>query len=147
MDYPADFHDAHLRHWEDGELLFKHDRWANADQLYGLSAECGLKAVMRCSGMPVGQYGVPTQRKHRQHVNLLWREFRTFVSGRIGGQYLNSLPAGDPFASWSIEDRYAHRGHFDNARVRPHRSAADGIRKMVQRARRDRGYEGSVRIV
>ena len=55
MSHLADFHDAHLRHWQDAELLFRHDRWANADQLYGLSAECGLKAVMRLLEMPVGR--------------------------------------------------------------------------------------------
>lgn len=43
----TDFVDAHERHWRDAELLWQHQRWANADQLYGLSAECGLKALMR----------------------------------------------------------------------------------------------------
>jgi len=38
-----DFLDPHDRHWEDGERLFGVSRWANADHLYGLSAECGLK--------------------------------------------------------------------------------------------------------
>ena len=138
MSHPADFHDAHLRHWQDAELLFRHDRWANADQLYGLSAECGLKAVMRRLGMRVRSDGAPEQSKHRQHVDILWPEFRKFVRGRIGGRYLNLLPGGNPFASWSIGDRYAHRRHFDRAGVSPHRSAADGICKMVRRARQDR---------
>ena len=138
MPYQADFHDAHLRHWRDGELLLRCNRWANADQLYGLSAECGLKAVMLGLGMmPVTPHGVPTQREHRQHVNLLWPEFRRFVRGRIGGRYLDLLPGGNPFASWSIEDRYAHRWHFNCARVSPRRSAADGVRKMVRRTRED----------
>ena len=88
MSHPADFHDAHLRHWQDAELLFRHDRWANADQLYGLSAECGLKAVMRRLGMPVGQHGVPTKREHKAHMPQLWAEFTAFVRGRIDGGYL-----------------------------------------------------------
>ena len=139
MPHQADFHDAHLRHWQDGELLFGHDRWANADQLYGLSAECGLKAVMLGLGMmPVTPHGVPMQREHRQHVDLLWPEFRRFVRRRIGGRYLDLLPGGNPFSSWSIEDRYAHGRHFHYASVSPLRSAADGVRKMVRRARQDR---------
>lgn len=44
--YRSDFFNAHQRHWKDAELLYKEKRWANADHLYGLSAECGLKAVM-----------------------------------------------------------------------------------------------------
>ena len=39
------------RHWEDAELLFSEKRLANADHLYGFSAECGLKAVMEALGM------------------------------------------------------------------------------------------------
>ena len=53
MPHDADFSDAHRRHWEDAELLHAYSRWANADQLYGFSAECGLKAVMQVLGMHV----------------------------------------------------------------------------------------------
>lgn len=45
MSRPAHFVDAHRRHWDDAELLLGNARWANADQMYGFSAECGLKAV------------------------------------------------------------------------------------------------------
>ena len=51
MIHPTDFVDSHRRHWQDAELLFDQSRWANADQLYGFSAECGLKAVMKALGM------------------------------------------------------------------------------------------------
>jgi len=137
MSHPADFHDAHLRHWQDAELLFRHDRWANADQLYGLSAECGLKAVMRRLGMRVRSDGAPEQSKHRQHVDTLWSEFRKFVRGRIGGRYLNLLPGGNPFASWSITDRYADGRHCNRKGVGLHRLAADKVRSMVQSAQQD----------
>ena len=71
MPHPADFVDAHHRHWTDAELLFERDRWANADQLYGFSAECGLKAVMKTFGMPVDETGTPEEREHRVHVQDL----------------------------------------------------------------------------
>ena len=45
VTHSADFSNAHNRHWQDAELLFCDRRWANADHLYGFSAECGLKAV------------------------------------------------------------------------------------------------------
>ena len=69
VTYETDFVDAHHRHWEDAELLFDHCRWGNADQLYGFSAECGLKAVMRSSGMPVDNEGTPENR-YRKHVEI-----------------------------------------------------------------------------
>ena len=137
MVYPADFHDAHLRHWQDAELLFEHQRWANADQLYGLSAECGLKAVMVDLGMPVGRHGVPTQREHRQHVDALWAEFISFASGRGGVPYVQMLPTANPFAAWSIDNRYAHGRHFSKAAVDPHRAAARTARQMAERAREE----------
>ncbi|WHF34964.1 hypothetical protein [Aeromonas salmonicida] len=43
----ADFLDAHARHWDDAESLLQAQRWANADHLYGMAAECGLKQLMR----------------------------------------------------------------------------------------------------
>ena len=137
MTYPADFADAHRRHWEDAELLFTHDRWANADQLYGFSAECGLKAVMQALGMDIDAAGVPQLPEHRQHVHALWPAFRTFVAGRSGGWYLHQIPAGEPFRDWSHHDRYASRGHYSKPAVVPHQDAARAICLMIQRARLD----------
>lgn len=85
MPRPADFVDAHRRHWDDAELLFDHARWASADQMYGFSAECGLKAVMKALGMPVDDdTGAPKKRRHWKHVQDLWPVFRTFAQGHGG---------------------------------------------------------------
>lgn len=139
MAHAADFADAHRRHWVDAELLFGRDRWANADQLYGFSAECGLKAVMRSFGMPVDVHGKPTADEHRKHVQEIWQEFRDFVAGRSGTRYLKWLPAGEPFSGWSHHDRYAHERHFDRAATEPHRDAAREIQDMVQNLNVDHG--------
>lgn len=71
MPHPADFLDAHRRHWCDAELLFNDSRWANADQMYGFSAECGLKAVMKGLGMQVDPVGIPVDERYRKHVQEL----------------------------------------------------------------------------
>ena len=39
---------------------------------YGLSAECGLKAVMRALGMQVDDEGAPIDKEHRKHIDKLW---------------------------------------------------------------------------
>ena len=141
MAYPADFTDAHHRHWQDAELLFANGRWPNADQLYGFSAECGLKTVMQALGMPVDPTtGNPAQSAHRKHVQDLWPEFAKFVAftqGRKGGRYLHLLPGGKPFASWSHHDRYVNRRSFPKQDVEQHQKAARGIRRMVRRAIQD----------
>ena len=129
----ADFRDAHLRHWQDAELLKQAGRWANADQLYGYSAECGLKAVMVANGMPVDAAGSPTERRHKQHIQNLWGAFRSFVHDRHTASLLHHLPEQNPFARWSHSDRYAASGHFTAATVSPHREAAQQVRQFCSR--------------
>lgn len=136
MAHPADFVDAHRRHWEDAELLFGNARWASADQMYGFSAECGLKAVMKELGMSVDATGTP-ERKHRRHVQDLWPVFRTFARGHGGERHLHRLPEENPFRDWSHHDRYAHRRHWMEANLGRHRDAARGVRNMVELARQD----------
>ena len=131
MTCPADFTDAQRRHWKDAELLFAHDRWANADHLYGLSAECGLKAVMLSLGMPVDSRGAPKSEKH--HLPKLWSVFEDFAARKRDGEvYLALLPNDKPFAAWSMHNRYAHRRYFEQEQVKPYRDAAGEICRMVE---------------
>ena len=127
MTLAEDFADAHGRHLKDAEQFFRQPRWANADHLYGLSAECGLKAVLDAEGQPVAV-------RYRNHVDRLWRQFQTFAAGRTGVGNLSLLPVGEPFRDWCIDQRYAHQSNFGRARVEPHRDAARAIRAMVQHA-------------
>ena len=62
MAHQEDYSDAHDRHWEDAELLRTRGRLANADHLYGFSAERGLKAAMQSLRMPF----------RKKHVQDLW---------------------------------------------------------------------------
>lgn len=45
MSHPADFHDAHLRHWQDAELLFRHDRYLRRfrEQAWNLFRDRGFR--------------------------------------------------------------------------------------------------------
>ena len=136
--HPAHLADAHRRHWEDAELLLGHARWANADQLYGYSAECGLKLVMASIGMVVDHMGVPAARRHRVHVQDLWPEFVAFASARReGARYVALLRSDAGFADWSHHDRYAHREHFVRNDAERHRDAADEVRRIVELATED----------
>ena len=137
MPHPTDYFDAHRRHWEDAELLLQNTRWASADQMYGFSAECGLKAVMKALGMPVDATGAPKKRRHRKHMPYLWPVFRAFAQGHGGIRYSSQLPEDNLFHDWSIDDRYAHRGHWEEAGMKQHRNAAREVLDMVQLARQD----------
>lgn len=41
-----DYKHAAVRHWRDGELLVTDARLENADQFYGVTAECAIKVAL-----------------------------------------------------------------------------------------------------
>lgn len=123
--WPEDFLDAHRRHWEDAELLFREGRLANADHLYGMSAECGLKYLLI-------RLGVPLSRQERLHVNELWNHFRRLPSARRFPEILGWL-GGNPFYDWRVDQRYAHRTRFDRSRVEDHRKGALKVWRLLAR--------------
>jgi hypothetical protein len=133
----ADFLDSHERHWDDAERLFQAQCWANADHLYGLAAECGLKRLMRAFGMPFDTAkDQPSSRSDRVHADGIWARYESYRCGHhLGAGYV--LPNSNPFSNWSASQRYAHRSHFDQARAQAHQSGADVVRKLIKRARED----------
>ena len=136
MPHETDYGDAHRRHWEDAELLSKNERFANADHLYGMSAECGLKRMMQSLGMPVGPKGLE-DRRYLKHLPDLWPIFITFVKDRGSTRYIREWPKGNPFDQWSINDRYANRQYCDEWIVEQHRNAALTIQDVLDRLRMD----------
>ena len=118
-----DFLDAMDRHWQDAELLHSSERLANADHLYGLSAECGLKALLEQDRKPID----------RCHINELWRNCGSLVEGRAGSTS-DFNPDANPFDDWRISDRYAHREEIISGReLQRHRSGAEQVRTMIER--------------
>ncbi len=129
----SDFMDAFERHWEDAELLLAEQRYANADHLYGMSAECGLKGLMRCFGMKVIS-GVPGK-EDRRHANEIWTRFEAYRSGhRHGVGYV--LPE-NPFGNWDANQRYASRSCFNEADTRTHQEGARIVKRLVEKARKE----------
>jgi hypothetical protein len=129
----ADLHDAHDRHWSDAEKPHAETRWANADHLYGLAVECGLKRLMYAFGMKLGSDGSPAIRADRKHADQLWAQYEAYRSGHnAGGRYV--LPAANPFGDWSVDQRYASRQEFDATRVNAHRLGADFVRRLLGKA-------------
>lgn len=135
----TDFLDAHKRHWDDAEHLFKGLRWANADHLYGLSAECGLKRLMMAFGMKVNPTtGTPSGSIDRVHVmensrpDNTWTRYEAYRSGRNAVAY--AISSVNPFVNWDVFQRYAHQSNFDQVRVESHKQGAAAVRKLVEKA-------------
>ena len=132
---PTDFRDAAERHWQDACHLHASSRIANADHLYGLSAECALKAVMQGLGMRLHPGGLPHEKQHQVHVNKLWEEFAAFVSGRGGERFLGGLDTTrNPFADWDAGQRYHHRTDILPGVVEKHRSGAHSAKVALDAA-------------
>jgi len=129
-----DYLDAHERHWEDAELLMGHKRFANADHLYGISAECGLKRLMQQFGMQMAG-DKPKLKDDQVHADKIWDRYYTYSSGNNGVKYM--LAAQNPFHNWSISDRYAHHTDYNSTTVADHQKGADEVRKLLKKAKHE----------
>lgn len=130
----VDFGDAHDRHWEDAELLLRSSRLANADHLYGMAVECGLKQVMIGFGMPVRDSdGSPFDRRDRVHANEIWDRYEEVRCSSDDDRQEYALTQPCPFMDWHVSDRYVHRMHINARRVAAHRDGAVFVRNLIQR--------------
>ena len=130
-----DFLDAHKRHWQDAELLRSYTRLPNADHLYGMSAECGLKRLMMCFGMPLTPTGGPPP-DDKKHIDEVWGRYEGYRSGHVAGPGY-SLPSVNPFVDWRTEQRYNHQNGFSSSTVDAHRSGAEAVHQLIEKALRD----------
>lgn len=131
----ADFLDAQQRHWDDAERLLQAQRWANADHLYGMAAESGLKRLMLAFGMPFdATKDWPANKQDRTHANGIWARFESYRCGHHQGAGY-ALTTQNPFADWDVAQRYAHQSNFDQTRVQAHQAGANLVRNLIQKAK------------
>ena len=123
-----DYLDAHERHWMDAELLYHNQRWANADHLYGISVECGIKALMEAQGMNVPRQHLPTIAQHVQ-------SFQFGQQGRHARIY--QLPNLNAFNGWNMSQRYWNQAHINRWLVQQRRQQAEQMHNIITQARRD----------
>ncbi|QOL16551.1 SAM-dependent methyltransferase [Dickeya dianthicola] len=133
----TDFEDACERHWRDAETLFHLERWANADHLYGFSAECGLKKLMLAFGMPLDTKGdKPSNPKDKQHIKTIWSRYDAYRSGRYPGtEYL--LSSQNPFDDWDTSQRYNNQQQFTQTEAEKHRNGAEQVKNILKQAKTD----------
>lgn len=133
----TNFKNAYDRHRIDAEMLFDKKRYANADHLFGLAAECALKAVMvGLDPMLIDKNGDLLNDGDRKHVDKLWGHFRLFLQGRSASSYLIHVSGNNPFNGWNVNSRYSHEKFFTKAHVLTHKQAMDGpIANLITEAR------------
>lgn len=115
MPSTVDFPLAAKRHWRDAILLEANGRTGNAGQLYGLSAECGVKALLVALGYPTepdGSLANPPPAgtpKVSLHIHQLVSKMGVIqgeINGRDGAKYTAMFPNITKFSNWSIDHRY-----------------------------------------
>ncbi len=131
----TDFFDAFCRHWRDAETLFKLKRWANAEHLHGIAAECALKRLMQRFGMRLDNEEQPENKKDRRHINEIWGRYSTYLHGSFGRSY--ALPQGEPFKDWRAGQRYHNQDAFTETSATAHRQGAMQAKLLLDRARNE----------
>jgi hypothetical protein len=134
---PVNFGEAAKRHWNDALLLQEVKRLANADQLYGLSAECALKEIMVHWGATVNPEGDFADKKNWKHMKELWDEFQMFAAGRRGARGLSALAkfGTNPFSDWQLGQRYLRDSDSPSENVViAHRKACAACHLALQRS-------------
>lgn len=145
---PTSYPESAKRHLRDAEYLWDtHDaaRLANASQLFGLSAECALKAVLVGLGVPThpAHGGVANTQQYGHFHKGLWQQFAAYAGGQLGGKYLAVVQpttgAAAPFANWSVDDRYAPDAWLAarNPEVANHRASARDCVALLELAQDD----------
>lgn len=134
--------EAARRHMADANSLLANSRSANAGQLYGFVAECGLKALLVACGVPADPNGeIPKDHRFRQHMPVL--PDRIVTEGHLipdssrAGQYLTSLAHLGKFSDWLIEHRYWRETALPLPSVTEWKTAAEEILQMVDKAKQD----------
>lgn len=96
------FRGAATRHHIDAKDLHARGRRANAGHLYGLAAECVLKAFLEQEGVNVAARG-----KWWTHIEELWDESLLYMKTRHAAKaYAAKLTRPNPFAEWHVAHRY-----------------------------------------
>lgn len=125
------FREAAQRHYGDATQLLSLGRLGGADHLYGLSAECALKAIL--VGLRVlPADGPPQKSRYRKHINELWAEFALYMGTQ--GRSAYALPAQSPFDDWGVEQRYEGDAAFTAPMVHAHQAGATTAAQLMQHA-------------
>lgn len=147
---PVAYEHAARRHLADAETLFSQGRMANAGQLYGFVAECGLKALLlACGVVPDVDGGIPGKHPAKPEKQHPLRQHMPSLTGRIAahGQlipdgpqaanYMATMPNLGHFNDWSVDHRYWRETALPLASVINWRSAAQEVSTMLDQAKQD----------
>lgn len=139
--------EAARRHFADAGLLLSNSREANAGQLFGLAAECGLKAIVVACGAKTDADGSVDKltgvkgKGFKDHMPQLHQAAITYgghlPDGRFSTRYLASMPSLSVFSDWAVEHRYWRNTAWPAASLPKWKTAADEVMLALDQAQKD----------
>jgi len=135
-----DYSEAAARHAHDAKFLREHDRLENAGQLFGLHAECALKALLVAHGLKTeadGDISVKGQEGYRKHINVLHplvSSMSVFPDGRSSNDFVPYMKNLLVFASWDIKHRYYKKSEIPLGDVSAWARASHDLEQMIDHA-------------
>jgi hypothetical protein len=133
------FIDAARRHERDAAHLLGVGRHVTADHLAGFAAECSIKAVLTgVGGVPTPAAGAPQAGNTKfQHLPGLWADASLYLAGLAAfasSATISLLASNNPFAQWSVSDRYEDDAVAPVARSAAHWAAARTLLSIAEQA-------------
>lgn len=108
MPYARDMRTAAYRHLEAAEVLADGKRRDVAGYLYGIAAECGIKAMM----LDINIRPLPNAERRDDPFFAHFPDLRTLLRSSLGGRLaapLLNFIGNDAFMNqWSTDMRYSH---------------------------------------
>jgi hypothetical protein len=108
MAYACDMRSAAFRHFEAAEQLAVGARRDVAGYLYGIAAECGIKAMM----IDINMRPLPIEHRRSDPFFAHFPELRTMLrsslSGRLSAPLVNFISSDAFMNQWSTDMRYSH---------------------------------------
>lgn len=135
------------RHFKDAGSLLGARREANAGQLFGIAAECGIKAILVASRVPVDAEGSISRlpgvkgkgfKEHWPNLHQTLTDLANAIpDSRTATTYLSALPNLAHFNDWKIEHRYWRDAALPLASVALWQLAAGDVMAVLDQAKED----------
>lgn len=130
--------EASRRHFKDAEILENESRYANASQLLGISAECGLKAAFCGFGLlPQTPDGEIPLKQYKIHIDKLITAVSLMSTNMKSAQYQTSIPSIACITHWGVDQRYISDIEYStnlHAHFPSWKHSAEEIQRMLDTA-------------
>lgn len=143
----VNYSESARRHFIDASTLLGGSRQANAGQLFGIAAECGIKAILVACQVPVdadGSINKPTGvrgkgfKEHWPHLGQALTNMASAIpDSRTASTYLSLIPNLSHFSDWLIEHRYWRDAALPLTSIARWQTAASEVMAALDKAKED----------